>query len=129
MIPFYDNFMEVKNLIKNKTEIEKETERESSFIQYARGIIEKGIQLHLSIKEVSMRATQIEILKVLERHGPLIRGQIGETKTDTLLCITKLARSTLYDNLEKLEKKKLVERFPYNNGQRGANVKYWRIVE
>ena len=114
-------------MIKNKTEIEKETEIESSFIQYAREKI--GRELSLDIKELRMRATQIEILKVLEKHGPLIRGQVGETKTDTLLCITKLARSTLYDNLEKLEKKKLVERFAYNNGLRGANVKYWRIVE
>ena len=33
--------------------------------------------------------------------------------------------TTLFDNLNKLRKKKLVDRYEYNNGQKGRNRKLW----
>ena len=101
--------------------------QESEFIESARRVIFSD--LPRSITERRMRETQIEILKVLEAHGPLIRGQKYDKKQDTLIAITKYARSTVYDNLEKLKKKKLVERFSEDTDYRGRPVIYWRIVK
>ena len=37
-------------------------------------------------------------------------------------------RTTIYDNLVKLEKKGIVERFSKNNGKVGASVKMWKLT-
>lgn len=37
-------------------------------------------------------------------------------------------KTTIYDNLVKLEKKGIVERFNKNNGKVGASVKMWKLT-
>ena len=37
-------------------------------------------------------------------------------------------RTTIYDNLVKLEKKGIVERFSKNNGKVGASLKMWKLT-
>lgn len=37
-------------------------------------------------------------------------------------------RTTIYDNLVKLEKKGIVEKFSKNNGKVGASVKMWKLT-
>lgn len=36
-------------------------------------------------------------------------------------------RTTVYDNLVKLQKRKVVEKFPYNDGQRGRPLIFWQL--
>lgn len=72
--------------------------------------------------------TQGIIIKALDEHGPLKRGN-SYARKGTLLGILEIPRTTLYENLEKLEKKKIVERFEKNNGKRGRPHVFWRIKE
>ena len=37
-------------------------------------------------------------------------------------------RTTIFDNLVKLQKRKLVEKFSMNNGKRGRPLVYWKII-
>ncbi|MEA3248431.1 MAG: hypothetical protein U9Q73_01870 [Nanoarchaeota archaeon] len=112
-------------MIKNKPK--QENKPESDFIQKARKLINPPLPKSITIER--MRETQIDILKVLEKHGPLKRGQEGKVDPATLMAILGLSRTTIYDNLEKLEKKKLVERYSLLNGRRGKPIKLWRIIE
>jgi len=38
-------------------------------------------------------------------------------------------RTTIYDNLLKLEKKGKIERFDINNGKRGRSITMWKLME
>jgi len=44
-----------------------------------------------------------------------------------LVRILKTARTTIYDNLVKLQKKKLVEKYSKNNGIRGRPLVLWTL--
>ena len=63
---------------------------------------------------------QHNILKVLEKWGPLVRREIvAELKT---------ARTTVYDNLNKLQKLKRVEKITLNDGKRGRPLVFWKLT-
>lgn len=64
---------------------------------------------------------QSKILKTLDERGPLARRE--------LVMILERPRSTIYDNLAKLEKRKLVERALMNNGEIGRPLTLWRLKE
>jgi len=62
---------------------------------------------------------QYNLIKTLKNDGPLTRKQlVNELKTP---------RTTIYDNLVKLQKQKAVEKFSRNNGKRGRPRVYWKI--
>ena len=61
------------------------------------------------------------ILLVLEGHGPSSR--------DYLTILLEKPRSTIYDELYKLEKKKKVSRFNRKEARRGRPIVLWKIGE
>ena len=69
--------------------------------------------------EVHYSRTQRQIIDLIETDGPQTRRQF----------VTKLgiARTTIYDNLVKLQKKNIVEKYSVNNGQRGRPLTYWKL--
>ena len=64
---------------------------------------------------------QDNILNVLEKHGPSAR--------DYLTMILERPRTTIYDELRKLEKLRLVSKFTRPNGKRGRDIVLWKIGE
>lgn len=62
---------------------------------------------------------QNNLIRLLKNDGPLTRKQIVN-QLDT-------PRTTVFDNLTKLQKRRVVEKFSRNNGKRGRPKVYWRI--
>ena len=61
---------------------------------------------------------QNRLIEVL-RNGPFTRRD--------LVKILNTPRTTIYDNLLKLQKRKLIEKFAWNNGMRGRSLVFWKI--
>ena len=62
---------------------------------------------------------QHNLMKTLEKSGPLTRKElVNELKT---------ARTTIYDNLIKLQKQKMIEKFTRNDGKRGRPLVFWKL--
>ena len=103
-------------------------------------------------KEIPLRQQYItpiqgSILEKLTEFGPMNRDQLCEefgfgkhktVSTDKYLLREKglryqevneqyNRRTTIYDNLVKLENRKLVENFTKSNGKRGRPPVYWKI--
>lgn len=92
---------------------------------------------------------QAKIVKVLKENGSMTRDQICEAfsyKKRKVIRVDKYLlwerrirytqeyeqfnkRTTIYDNLVKLQKKKLIEKFSKNNGRRGRPKIYWKLKE
>ena len=62
---------------------------------------------------------QFNLIKTLSKEGPLTRRE--------LVSQLKTPRTTIYDNLIKLQKKKVVEKFSRNEGKRGRPLVFWKI--
>lgn len=62
---------------------------------------------------------QFNLIKILKTDGPLTRRQLVKE--------LERPRTTIYDNLVKLQKQKVVEKFSRNNGKRGRPKVYWKI--
>jgi len=62
---------------------------------------------------------QNNLIKTLEKNGPLTRKD--------LVNQLKTPRTTIYDNLLKLQKRKLVEKFIQSDGKRGRPLVFWKI--
>jgi len=62
---------------------------------------------------------QHNIIIELYKNGPLTRREL----------VKKLnkARTTIYDNLLKLQKKEIVSKFARNNGERGRPHIFWKL--
>jgi len=61
---------------------------------------------------------QLRLVEFLKK-GPACRK--------TLVKELNTPRTTIYDNLIKLQKRKLVKKYRDNNGERGRPLVYWRI--
>lgn len=62
---------------------------------------------------------QYNLIKTLKTLGPLTRKDlVKELKTP---------RTTIYDNLIKLQKRKRIEKFSRNNGTRGRPRVFWKM--
>jgi predicted transcriptional regulator len=61
---------------------------------------------------------QIKLIKILQ-NGPASRK--------TLVKKLETPRTTIYDNLLKLQKRKIVEKSRDNNGERGRPLVYWEL--
>ena len=64
---------------------------------------------------------QYNLIKNLQNIGP-------STRKD-LVKVLNSPRTTIYDNLLKLQKRKLIEKFTRNNGMRGRPLVFWRLKE
>jgi predicted transcriptional regulator len=62
---------------------------------------------------------QNRLIKFLENNGPSTRK--------TLVKELETPRTTIYDNLLKLQKRKFIEKFGDNNGERGRPLVYWKF--
>ncbi|MFW9988968.1 MAG: hypothetical protein ACFFC3_09955 [Candidatus Odinarchaeota archaeon] len=64
---------------------------------------------------------QFNLIKTLKEIGPSTRRDlVKELKTP---------RTTIYDNLVKLQKSKLIEKFSRNNGRRGRPLVFWKFKD
>jgi len=63
---------------------------------------------------------QNNLIKTLQQIGP-------STRRD-LVNYLKTPRTTIYDNLLKLQKRKVVEKFTRNNGKRGRPLVFWNFT-
>ncbi len=64
---------------------------------------------------------QYNLIRKLQNNGP-------STRRD-LVKVLNSPRTTIYDNLLKLQKIKLIEKFTRNNGMRGRPLVFWRLKE
>ncbi|MFX1574426.1 MAG: hypothetical protein ACFFB0_16925 [Promethearchaeota archaeon] len=62
---------------------------------------------------------QHNLIIALENTGPITRRELVK-KLNT-------PRTTIYDNLVKLQKRKIIEKFTRNNGKRGRPLVFWRL--
>ena len=62
---------------------------------------------------------QYNLIKTLQNGGPYTRK--------TLVKELKTPRTTIYDNLLKLQKRKYIEKFSRNNGMRGRPLVFWKL--
>jgi predicted transcriptional regulator len=62
---------------------------------------------------------QLKLLACLDYNGPLTRKEL----------VRKLERprTTIFDNLTKLQEQGLVKKYSRNNGKRGRPYVYWKI--
>jgi len=71
------------------------------------------------MSEFSLTHIQQHIIEELSYGKPMSRRELVEK--------LERARTTIYNNLEKLQNEKLVEKFSRNNGNRGRPVVLWFI--
>jgi len=62
---------------------------------------------------------QYNLLKTLDNIGP-------STRKDLVKHLST-PRTTIYDNLVKLQKRKLIEKFSRTDGKRGRPLVFWKI--
>lgn len=76
------------------------------------------IENYLTSKEF-LSPIQNNLIKVLQRSGPMTRRD--------LVNQLNTPRTTIYDNLIKLQKRKVIEKFSRNNGKRGRPLVFWKL--
>ncbi len=64
---------------------------------------------------------QYNLIRKLQNNGP-------STRKD-LVKVLNSPRTTIYDNLLKLQKIKLIEKFTRTNGMRGRPLVFWKLKE
>jgi predicted ArsR family transcriptional regulator len=62
---------------------------------------------------------QYNLLKTLDMIGPSTRKDLVKQ--------LKTPRTTIYDNLVKLQKRKLIEKFSRIDGKRGRPLVFWKL--
>lgn len=100
----------------------------------------------IEIYGVDLTPIQQKIIDVLKKHGEMSRNEICEDfgykthiyeqivvspskKKYHSKFVQYYGRTTIYDNLVKIEEKGLVERFNRNNGKCGASIKMWKLTK
>lgn len=66
-----------------------------------------------------LNSLQIELFRVLKSNGPCDRK--------TLVNILNKPRTTIYDNLKKLQQKSLITKYTRNNNKRGRPRSFWKL--
>jgi predicted ArsR family transcriptional regulator len=62
---------------------------------------------------------QQNLYDILRINGDMTRKQLKKE--------LNIPRTTIYDNLVKLQKRKLIEKYSKNNGKRGRPKVFWKI--
>ncbi len=73
------------------------------------------------VKNDFLSPIQFNLIKTLKDEGPLTRRD--------LVNELRIPRTTIYDNLVKLQKRKLIEKFSRNDGKRGRPLIFWKFKE
>lgn len=68
----------------------------------------------------SLSSLQYQIIRILETKGPMTRNEIVKE--------LKSPRTTIYDNLARLQRLNILQKFNRNNGMIGRPVVYWQIA-
>ncbi|TFG14556.1 MAG: hypothetical protein EU535_03275 [Promethearchaeota archaeon] len=63
---------------------------------------------------------QNSLISTLKKGGPMTRRELVKQ--------LNTPRTTIYDNLLKLQKNKLVEKYARNNGKRGRPLVFWKSL-
>ncbi|MFW9945823.1 MAG: hypothetical protein ACFFDX_03225 [Candidatus Odinarchaeota archaeon] len=71
--------------------------------------------------KIYLTPIQNSLIKILRKFGPSTRKDLVN-ELDT-------PRTTIYDNLLKLQKRKLIEKFSRNNGKRGRPLIFWKLKD
>lgn len=78
--------------------------------------------------KVFLTPLQWRIVKMLEKYPKgLTRGLYNER--GSLMKRLNKARTTIYDNLVKLQRMGIVENYTRNDGTEGRPKKYWKLTE
>lgn len=104
------------------------------------------IKSKITLNEIKcLTPIQFSIFKKLKENGPMTRNELCQAfgfKKQTKKYTTRYPlkyktyyrqieeyekRTTIYDNLLKLQKRKVVKEFSKNNGKRGRPVVFWKI--
>ena len=64
---------------------------------------------------------QSNLIKTLKNVGPLTRRELVKQ--------LETPRTTIYDNLVKLQKRKLIEKFTRTDGKRGRPLVFWKFKD
>lgn len=112
----------------------------------------KVISKEMFDSKIYLLPLQVNILKKLIKQGPMTRDQLCEVfgfKKHKVVYTYPIPhrndvyprrighriveqydkRTTIYDNLVKLQKRKFIEQFSENNGKRGRPLVFWKIKE
>ena len=79
-------------------------------------LMEKNVEMNEILTPL-----QDSLIKILYEKGPVTRKE--------LVNHLRIPRTTIYDNLLKLQKRKLLEKFTRNYGNRGRPLVFWKISE
>ncbi|MFX1365844.1 MAG: helix-turn-helix domain-containing protein [Promethearchaeota archaeon] len=79
-------------------------------------ILKKGLNLQRYLSPI-----QYVLFKTLEKIGPITRRELAKK--------LEIPRTTVYDNLLKLQKRKLIEKYSRNNGRRGRPLIFWKVSD
>ena len=71
------------------------------------------------IRTLITNKTDMLIFNALKENQPATRMQLCDK--------TGIARTTIYDNLVKLQKRKLIEKFSRTDGKRGRPLVFWKL--
>ncbi|NHJ24364.1 MAG: hypothetical protein EAX89_07305 [Candidatus Lokiarchaeota archaeon] len=82
----------------------------------SRNMLEKEYESNYNLTPI-----QNNLIKTLYEVGPLTRRELVKQLTTP--------RTTIYDNLLKLQKRKFIEKHTRNNGKRGRPQVVWKIKE
>lgn len=64
---------------------------------------------------------QVNLIKALKDVGPLTRRDLARE--------LNIPRTTIYDNLIKLQKRKLLEKYSRSDGKRGRPLIFWKLKD
>jgi len=84
-------------------------------------MVNKGINDNEFNSKEYLTPIQSNLINKLQNSGPITRKD--------LVKILNSPRTTIYDNLLKLQKRKLIEKFTRNNGMRGRPLVFWKFKE
>jgi len=84
-------------------------------------MVNKGINDNEFNSKEYLTPIQSNLINKLRNNGPITRKD--------LVKILNSPRTTIYDNLLKLQKRKLIEKFTRNNGMRGRPLVFWKFKE
>ena len=87
------------------------------------------VQGNIDMKEL-LTPIQEKIIDLLKKAGPMTREEICESfgyKKYHQSQVFHHKRTTIYDNLLKLQRRKVVEKFTHNNGKKGRSVVLWKL--
>ena len=77
------------------------------------------IDIEIINDDIFLTSLQAEIISLLEEEGSLNRR--------SLVRKLSVPRTTIYDNLKRLQKRKIVEKFSKKIGCRGRPPIFWRL--